>query len=335
MSVKNIYGQDLQDLETEFKSFTVKKIYRSLYKRNTSLTLNRSETNSLKNFDFTLPTITNQQTSPDGTTKFLMKFQDGKQVETVLIPFYKKYTICLSTQVGCAMKCSFCHTATQGLERNLKTHEIVGQYLKAYQYHRQQKGDLAPTPNIVFMGQGEPLHNFDELKKAINIFLTTEGLHLGPRQITVSTAGYLPGLKRFHELYGVNFALSLHSPFDTVRSKLIPLNQAYPLDKLFEVIDQIPRKKRQYINCEYLLIKDLNDNQESIDGLYRLLKDRPAIINLIPFNEFPGSHYKRPSKEKVDWFKEELVKRNIYTMIRTTKGDDILAACGQLKSQIS
>ena len=186
-------------------------------------------------------------------------------------------------------------------------------------------------PNIVFMGQGEPLHNFEELKKSLEILLDAEGLALGPRQITLSTAGFLPGLIRFNELPKINLALSLHSAFNETRSELIPINTQYPLENLFDVLDSIDLAKRQFITYEYLLIDGLNDQLEDADALFKLLSTRKAIINLIAFNPFPNSQYQRPSTLKVDRFKELLVERNLRVMIRTTKGDDILAACGQLK----
>lgn len=284
-----------------------------------------------KTFDFSLPKIVTIQNADDQTTKFLMEMSDGKRVETVLIPFNKKFTVCLSSQVGCAMKCSFCFTGTQGLSRNLETKEILGQYIQAWNWLKENHPNKAVSPNIVFMGQGEPLHNFDEVKKTVEILLEPNGAHLGPRQITLSSAGYLPGLERFSEFPRINLALSLHSPFDKIRNELIPLNKAYNIEKIFEALDKIPLLKRQFINFEYLLIDQLNDDDKSIEELGKLLSNRRAIVNIIPFNEFPGSIYKRPSLKKVDLFKEKLSEFGIHTMVRTTKGDDILAACGQLK----
>ena len=173
--------------------------------------------------------------------------------------------------------------------------------------------------------------NIEELKKSLEILLDAEGLALGPRQITLSTAGFLPGLIRFNELPKINLALSLHSAFNETRSELIPINTQYPLENLFDVLDSIELAKRQFITYEYLLIDGLNDHLEDADALFKLLSARKAIINLIAFNPFPNSQYQRPSTLKVDRFKELLVERNLRVMIRTTKGDDILAACGQLK----
>jgi len=282
--------------------------------------------------DFSLPKIVTTQKASDGTIKFLVELNDGKRVESVLIPFHKKYTVCLSSQVGCAMNCSFCYTGTQGLTRHLKFDEIITQYLVAYQYAKKLD-PMAPAPNIVFMGQGEPLHNFDEVKKAIDFFLNRNAFNLGPRQITVSSAGYLPGLSRFSELSGVNLAISFHSPKNSIRNKLIPINQKYPIEELIAVLKTIPLKKRQYITFEYLLIDELNNTEADAEELSECLNELNPIINLIPFNPFPGSNYRRPSKEKVDLFKDYLVKNHLRTMVRTTKGDEILAACGQLNTK--
>lgn len=284
-------------------------------------------------FDFSLPVIVTTQKSQDRTVKFLLQFADGEKVETVLIPFHKRYTVCLSSQVGCGMKCSFCYTGTQGLKRNLTAAEIVGQYLVAWNWLKENQPSKSLKPNIVFMGQGEPLHNFDEVKLATEIFLEKHGLELGPRQITLSTAGFLPGLERFSEFPRINLALSLHSPFTEIRNQLIPLNKAYDLAEVLKVLDGLPRLKRQYLTMEYLLIKDLNDGEQDAEALYSLLKNRPAIINLIPFNEFPGAPYQRPSVKNIEFFRIYLANKGLPVMLRTTKGHEILAACGQLKSK--
>jgi 23S rRNA (adenine2503-C2)-methyltransferase len=285
-----------------------------------------------KDFSFNLPVISKIELATDGTYKFLLKFEDGNKVETVLIPFHKRYTICLSSQVGCAMKCSFCYTGTQGLLRNLKCNEIIGQYIVAKQFLQREISATEMIPNIVFMGQGEPLHNFEEVKLALNIMLDPEGLALGPRQITLSTAGYLPGIKKFNTLPNINLALSLHSPFNEIRKTLIPITGQYPLENIFEMLDEVKLMKRQFITYEYLLIDEVNDRVEDAIELQKLLGTRKAIINIIPFNPFPNSKFKRPSYDKIIAFKEMLVERKLRTMIRTTKGSDILAACGQLTS---
>lgn len=284
-----------------------------------------------ENYTFELPKIIETQKAIDGTIKFLIEFEDGRSVETVCLMFRNKLTLCVSSQVGCAMNCSFCHTATQGLTRNLTADEIVCQYLVASHYMKKIVNSPLSITNMVFMGQGEPLHNFDELKDAIQILTDPLGISLGKQNITVSTSGYLPGLQRFNEL-GVNIALSLHSTHNHFRNELIPINKAYPLDKIMDELDKLELGSRQSIVYEYLLIKDLNNTKKDIEGLYDLLKDRNAYINIIPFNEFPGSKYKRPSHEEIETFKNQLISYDLNVLVRKTKGDDILAACGQLKS---
>ncbi len=284
--------------------------------------------------NFSLPEINHVLESEDQTVKFLINFADENRVEAVLIPFQNKYTLCLSSQVGCAMKCSFCFTGTQGLKRNLLTEEIVGQFIVAWKWLENNRPDDHQIKNIVFMGQGEPLHNFDAVKKACHIFLDQHGMSLGEQKITISTAGYLPGLKRWiEEIPGVNLALSLHSVIEEKRSILIPINQRYPLDQVLAVIDTIPLKRKQYITYEYLMAKNFNDTEEDAHALGVTLQSKPAIINLIPFNPFPGSEYERSEDMQVDKFKKIVESYQLPVLVRTTKGDDILAACGQLNTK--
>ena len=286
-------------------------------------------------FDFSLPEIdTIYESKNDRTVKFVFKLKDNHKIETVLIPFDNKYSICLSSQVGCAMNCSFCFTGIQGLKRNLSTHEIVGQFLQGWRWLAANRPGEERILNIVFMGQGEPLHNFDAVKKACEIFLSQYGTSIGVQKITISTAGYIPGLKRWRqEIPGVNLALSLHSPFEEKRNELIPINKKYPLDEVLEYIEKIPLNKKQFITYEYILIKDFSDSPEDAEKLGALLAGKTAYINLIPFNSYPGSHYQRPDLDKIEQFKAVLDTFKIPTLIRGAKGDDILAACGQLNSK--
>lgn len=286
------------------------------------------------NFDFSLPEIdTVYESKKDRAVKFLFKLKDNHKVETVLIPFNKKYSICLSSQVGCAMNCSFCFTGVQGFKRNLTTSEIVGQFLQAWRWLAIHRPGEERILNIVFMGQGEPLHNFDAVKKACEIFLSQHGTSIGVQKITISTAGYIPGLKRWsEEIPGVNLALSLHSPFEEKRNELIPINKKYPLAEILTYIDQIPLNKKQFITYEYILIKDFNDSPDDAKKLGALLAGKRAYINLIPFNAFPGSDHKSPELDQVENFKAILDTYKIPTLIRGAKGDDVLAACGQLNS---
>jgi 23S rRNA (adenine2503-C2)-methyltransferase len=288
-----------------------------------------------RNFDFHLPKISLIQESEDKTVKFLFELNDGLKVESVLIPFNLKYTICLSSQVGCAMKCSFCFTGTQGLKRNLATEEIIGQFIVAQRWLTNHRPLDDKILNIVFMGQGEPLHNFDSVKKATEIFLERNGLCLAPHKITISTAGYLPGLERWkEEMPNVNIAVSLHSTIKEKRDKLIPINHRYPIEKVVEFAQKIPKGRTRFVTYEYLLIKNFNDSAEDAHATGRFLEGKNAYISLIPFNPFPGTEYKRPPNHEVEAFKLILDTYKIPTLIRKTKGDEILAACGQLNSTI-
>jgi len=282
---------------------------------------------------FALPRICAVHESADKTVKFNFELDDGKKVETVLIPFQGKYTVCLSSQVGCAMNCAFCFTGTQGLGRSLRTEEIVGQFLSVQTWLSENRPGDDRILNIVYMGQGEPLHNFDAVAASARIFISQHGLSLADHKITVSTAGFLPGLKRWRaEMPDVNIALSLHSPFDEKRSQLIPINRKFPLAEVLALVDDIPTGKKRFVTYEYLLIQDFNDAPEDAQATGELLQGKKAYVNLIPFNPFPGSRYKRPSESRVHEFKRVLDTYRIPTLIRTTKGDQILAACGQLNS---
>ncbi len=270
--------------------------------------------------------------SLDGSAKFLIEFSDGLSVETVLLPFHKRATICLSSQVGCRMNCSFCLTGKQGLRRHLLSSEILAQYLLVSHYLFKRDEENYRAPRIVFMGQGEPLHNFDELKEAIKSLLDPRKYALGPSQITVSTVGYLPGLLRFNELGGVNLAFSLHSPIEAERNEMIPIGRVYSLEEIMKSLEQIKLRRSQYLNFEYLVLKDKNHSEEHAEKLAQLIKERKAFVNLIYFNPFEGSSFLRPSLEEVSLFKKKLVSKRVRVMVRESKGRDIMAACGQLNS---
>jgi len=312
-------------------SFWIKGLYRNQSAWNQNLSKVQIEQLN-DHFSYELPKIVHHFESEDGTIKFQIQFHDGLEVETVLIPFFKRYTICISTQVGCAMGCTFCYTATQGLKRHLDAGEIVAQYVIAKNWLLEKNPDEL-NPNIVFMGQGEPLHNFDQCKKAIEILNSPQMVDVGLRQMTLSTVGYVPGLKRLNELLGINIALSLHSALENERNELIPVNQRYPLAEIINLLDQRNLLKRQFITFEYLLIKNLNMTDGHVKALAELLGQRKALINLIPFNPFPNSKWERPTDEETESFKQKLVANKLRVMVRNTKGDDILAACGQLKIQ--
>lgn len=283
---------------------------------------------------FKLPEIVYSKKSLDGTRKYLLKFDDGLVIESVLIlSLSGRKTLCLSTQVGCAIGCRFCHTATQGLKRNLTVDEIVGQYLVIQKdFFQNKKEDEKRITNIVYMGQGEPLDNFENVKKATELFVEPTGIALGTRKITLSTSGLIPEIERLNEFPNINLAISLHASSDLVRNQIMPINKKYNLKNLFQSLDKFSERTGKKITYEYLLIDGVNNKRSDIVGLTELLDRKLSKINLIPFNDFPGSNYKRPSESNVKWFAHQLLQKGFTCTIRTTKGDDILAACGQLKS---
>lgn len=281
-----------------------------------------------------LPKIIWEGISTDGTRKYLLQLEDKQTIECVVIPAKNRITLCVSTQVGCAIGCSFCHTGTMGLKRNLKIEEIVGQYLVINKHLKEKINAETRITNIVYMGQGEPLHNFEFVKNATIILMEEKGLGLGQRKITLSTSGLVPQIEKLSEFPPVNVAISLHASHDNIRTELMPINKVYDLKRLFNAIKKIPLKAHRHITYEYILIKELNDRQEDIDGLVALLPKKVSKVNLIPFNEYPGSEFKRPPNDRILWFQNQLLDNGIITTIRATKGPDILAACGQLKSEM-
>lgn len=334
--------QDLQELcqSRQLPVVSASLLYNWHYKKNRRDHFDKQELSQktkqfiYENLNFDLPETDIIQKSQDNTVKFLFKLKDGYKVESVLIPFQKKYTLCISSQVGCAMNCAFCFTGKQGFTRHLKTEEIIGQFLQAKKWLSENRPDEDRILNIVFMGQGEPLHNFDAVKTATEIFLSQHGLSLAPHKITISTSGYLPGLRRWKdEMPNVNVALSLHSPFATKRNELIPINRKYPLEEVLPVVASIPQGEKRFATFEYLLIKDFNDSEDDAHTTAKLLQDKKAFINLIPFNPFPESRYQRPERAVVERFRDILRIYNVPVTIRTTKGDEILAACGQLNTR--
>lgn len=344
-SPQSFYQYSFEDLKNlcalnELVPATPSRLYNWYYKKNRrEECAHNNLTKKARQFireslRFDLPTLDTVKESQDKTVKFLFKMSDGAKIETVLIPFQNKYTICLSSQVGCLMNCSFCHTGEQGFRRHLLTEEIVGQFLQAQSWLTKNRPNDDRILNIVYMGQGEPLHNFDAVKKSTEIFLSQHGLSLAVHKITISTSGYLPGLMRWKsEMPNVNIALSLHSPFSEKRNQLIPINRKYPLDEVIALVDTIPTDPKRFVTYEYLLIDGFNDSEIDARATGELLQGKKAYINLIPFNPYPNSKYNRPPQDVVVRFKKILDEYKIPTLIRTTKGDEILAACGQLNTR--
>lgn len=281
------------------------------------------------------PAIIREQTSTDGTRKWLLGFNDRNQAETVYIPEEDRGTLCISSQVGCTLTCQFCHTGTQLLVRNLSAGEIVGQFMTA----RDSYGEW-PTPddgrrllsNIVMMGMGEPLFNYDNVATALKIVMDGEGIALSKRRITLSTAGVVPQIRRCGEELGVNLAVSLHATTDEVRDRIMPINRKYPLKELMACLRDYPTNNARRITFEYVMLKGVNDSEADARQLVRLIKDIPAKFNLIPFNKWPGAEFDCTPMKQIERFSDILFEAGYSAPIRQTRGADILAACGQLKS---
>lgn len=283
-----------------------------------------------------LPELVKCQKSSDGTHKWLLKLECGNCIETVFIPEANRGTLCVSSQVGCSLNCSFCSTAKQGFNRNLSTAEIIGQVWFAARELSQQEGvhDKKVT-NVVMMGMGEPLLNFDNVVAAMNLMMDDFAYGLSKRRVTLSTSGVLPDLQRLREVSPVALAVSLHAPNDELRNILVPINKKYPLAQLMALckiyFKDEPRRK---VTFEYVMLKGVNDQPEHARQLVKLLRDIPSKVNLIPFNPFPMTQYERSPIEAINAFRDILIASGINTITRKTRGDDIDAACGQLAGDV-
>ena len=266
--------------------------------------------------------------SADGTKKFLFELDDGNSIESVLIPERGHYTACISSQVGCAMGCSFCLTAEQGLERNLKSSEIIDQLIQISKSMDQP----SKLTNIVFMGMGEPLANFEAVKKAVKNILSQDALNFSRRRVTLSTCGLVPGIERAGRELPVKLAVSLNAADDETRNLLMPINKKYPLKSLIGALKRFPLPKGRRITFEYVLIKDINDRPRDAKNLTKIIEDIRAKINLIPFNRYNGSPFEPPDEDRILAFQDELIRKNYTVTIRKSKGGDISAACGQLRT---
>ena len=281
------------------------------------------------------PSISRHQQSLDGTQKWLLKMADGAEIECVHIPEESRGTLCVSSQVGCTLTCKFCHTGTQRLVRNLEAYEIVAQLLSA----RDAFGEWPPPDtgrkltNVVMMGMGEPLFNFDNVARALTIAMDPEGLALSRRKITLSTSGVAPMIRRCGEELGVMLAISLHAVTDELRSHLVPINKKWPIAELLAACRDYPGvSNARRITFEYVMLKGINDSLADARALVRLIRGIPAKVNLIPFNPWPGSGYECSSWDAIEAFSDVLAEAGYTTPVRRPRGRDILAACGQLKS---
>jgi 23S rRNA (adenine2503-C2)-methyltransferase len=291
-------------------------------------------------FVIEVPEVVSRHVSTDGTRKYLVRIAGGHEVETVYIPEEDRGTLCISSQVGCTLTCSFCHTGTQKLVRNLTAGEIVGQVMLA-------RDDLSdwPTPgegmgerprllsNIVLMGMGEPLYNFDAVRDAMKIAMDGEGISLSRRRITLSTSGVVPEIARTAEEIGCMLAVSFHATTDAVRDKLVPINKKWNIATLLDALREYPKlSNSERITFEYVMLKGVNDSDDDARRLVKLIEGIPAKINLIPFNEWPGAPYERSDRARIKAFADIIYKAGYASPIRTPRGEDIMAACGQLKS---
>ncbi len=290
-------------------------------------------------FVIEVPEVVTRKVSEDGTRKYLVRIAGGHEVEVVYIPEEGRGTLCVSSQVGCTLTCSFCHTGTQKLVRNLTAGEIIGQVMVA-------RDDLGEWPeigapkdetrllsNIVLMGMGEPLYNFENVRDAMKIAMDPEGIQLSRRRITLSTSGVVPEIARTAEEIGCQLAVSFHATTDEVRDRLVPINKRWNIDTLLEALRSYPKvSNSERITFEYVMLQGVNDSDEDAHRLVKLIEGIPAKINLIPFNEWPGAPYKRSSNNRIRAFADIIYKAGYASPIRTPRGEDIMAACGQLKS---
>ena len=294
-----------------------------------------------KNFVVATPQVVTRDVSADGTRKYLVRIAGGHEVEVVYIPETDRGTLCISSQVGCTLTCSFCHTGTQKLVRNLTAGEIVGQVMIArddldeWPAPGQGSGDAGPRrlSNIVLMGMGEPLYNFNNVRDAMKIAMDGEGISLSRRRITLSTSGVVPEIARTADEIGCMLAISFHGTTDEIRDKLVPINKRWPIADLVEALRAYPKASNsERITFEYVMLKDVNDSDEDARRLVKLIEGIPAKINLIPFNEWPGAPYERSDMSRIKAFADIIYNAGYASPIRKPRGEDIMAACGQLKS---
>jgi len=284
-----------------------------------------------ENCTIATPEIVVEQIASDGTCKWALQTHCGNRVETVFIPEEGRGTLCVSSQIGCALACTFCSTAQQGFNRNLSTAEIIGQLYVA----QKRLGPDRKITNVVMMGMGEPLLNFDNVVAAMNLMMDDFTYGLSKRRVTISTSGVVPAMYRLTEVCDVSLAVSLHAVTDELRDQLVPINKKYPLKELMEACrDNAKIAPRRTITFEYVMLAGVNDSMDDARGLIRLLKTVPSKLNLIPFNPFPNSPYLCSSKETILRFKTLLNDAGIVTTVRKTRGEDIDAACGQLVGQV-
>lgn len=285
--------------------------------------------------EFKLPEIVTERTSKDGTRKWLLRVDSKNSIETVLIPEKTRNTLCISSQVGCALDCSFCSTGKQGFSRNLSVAEIIGQLWLVCKALDGYPKNNSVVSNIVMMGMGEPMLNFDNVIKAINLMTDDHAFGLASRKVTLSTSGLVPAINKLAELTKISLAISLHATNNELRNELVPVNRSYPLEELIDACKRYVKiQTSNKITFEYVMLDGINDSETEARMLVKLLQGIPAKVNLIPFNSFPGSHYQCSDPVVISKFRDILMKSGLVTIIRKTRGDDIDAACGQLVGKL-
>ena len=341
---QNLLGFSLESLEKYFleideSKFRAKQIFKWVHQKGVTdfslmTDLNKELRNKLKDIAIIEPPLIEEEfISNEGTKKYLIKISSGSMVEMVIIPEGKRKTLCISSQAGCALQCTFCATGAQGFDQNLNSHEIIGQLWLANFF----KKDEQPITNIVFMGMGEPLLNFDAVIESTKIMKHQLAYGLSRKRVTISTSGIVPNIKKLTEFVDVSLAISLHAPNDSLRDEIVPINKKYPIKVLIDSCKDFLNyyENKRHITIEYILIKDVNDSAEHAKSLTKLLSQISCKINLIPFNSFDGSDYERPSNNKINAFKSYLADKGYITTLRTTRGDGVDAACGQLVGNLS
>lgn len=343
---KKLIGLSRDEFESEIislgeKSFRAKQLWQWIYHRGAK---SFDEMNNIpkslredlaNNFSIARPRISSNLQSVDGTRKWLLRFDDNNEAESVHIPDAGRGSLCISSQVGCTLNCKFCHTGTQKVVRNLEAGEIVGQMMLARDDLDDWKNDneAKKTSNIVMMGMGEPLLNYDNVAKALKICMHPDGMNLSKRKITLSTSGIVPNMERCGKELSVNLAVSLHAVTDEIRDILVPINKKYPIKELLKACEDYPASANsRRITFEYVMLKDVNDSDADARALAVLLKGIHAKINLIPFNPWPGTIYECSSGNRIHKFAQILNDLGLSAPVRSPRGQDILAACGQLKS---
>jgi len=336
-NIKDLSPKEIEKfvLDNDLQPFRARQISKWLYKKGVDCFDEMSDLSKdfrdLLEFSFSIKPsleLVQEQVSIDGTKKYLFKLSDGNQIESVLIPDKSRNTLCISSQVGCALGCTFCMTGTVGKIRNLKPSEILDQYMLVNQYNENC------ITNIVFMGMGEPLDNLENLVKVINVLTDPNYLALSPKRITVSTSGLVPQINKLGEQVSVNLAVSLNAPRDELRDEIMPINKRYPISELLKASVNFPVPNRKYLMFEYVLLKGVNDSDSDAHTLGRLLRGIKCKINVIPFNEASPLPYKSPDWERVLNFQDILISYRINVRIRKSRGSDILGACGQLTAKL-